>query len=1145
MAVQFVLGRSGTGKTRFCIRGIADALQEASEQPLLLLVPEQATYQAERAILSDPRVNGYHRLRILSFDRLQLLLLGRQTARPAISRIGREMLVHRVLRETKEKLRIFGPSALLPGFARQMAGMVSELHRYALLPEDVDELAGQLQKGQGGRLSALKFADIAAVFRRYCDLLEGKFIDPQAQVNAACEAVARMDFIRGARLWIDGFATFTGGELAILGEVLRAVEHAYIAFCVDPQRVGGITNPDLAPPAEGLFEPVERTYIDLLEWAAKSKIRLVPPIILDRVGRFDACPPLGHVEQNVFRPGAARSKTGGHIRLVSTPSLRSEIQFVARQILALVREKGCRYRDIAVVASDLDHYEQYVRAYFDDYGIPFFIDKRKGLNQHPVVELICSALETMIGGFDHADVFAYLKSDLACADRSQIDMLENYCLAFGVDGRDWLSRDPWKFKAPDDQDFDEDAVNRIRSEVIAPLLALRQALCLNGNGRKTLTASAFTRCIFSLLDSLRVRDRLNEWVQQARARGDLVAADEHRQFFDTLIDVFDELVEVFAHEEMTAQDYCGILSSAFSQMTLAFIPPSLDQVLVGSIERSRHPSLKAAFLVGATQKQFPIPISPTGVLTDDDRSLAEAAEFHLAPPTAQSLVDRQYLAYIAFTRPSEFLCVSYPCLDEKGGPVARSHFIDDLQLLFDDLEEEFAADDLPELGEVHNGAEVTELLCTRLGRDVFVPTANDKDRLASLLDAMRSDDAYEGIARPVAAALSYGNQACLEGAVAKEVFGHEIRGSATRLAAFAACPYKHFARYTLGLKPRREFKLEPLDLGLFYHRVLDSLHKRLTAEHESFASVSEDRLLQFLREQIARLAEHDPFISNFVQRSSHNAYVIHSAGETLEDCILDLSRMAGAGAFRQLLSEVGFGHVLDASSQFGEFKLPLPDGRVLVLSGKIDRLDIAEVDGRRVALIFDYKRTPRGAQFDWSSLYHSLDVQLVVYMLAVRCAGAVCAGEVAGALYLPIETVPDRVTPADFAGEARRFPRKARGIINGEFCGQLDGGACGYSEYYNFYVKKDGDAYGQYARSNALRPEHFTRLLDWARGSIIQLAAGMASGRIEAKPYHRGTERGCMFCEFMPLCRFDWQINDYNFLRPVSKDDLMKELEQG
>ena len=117
MAVQFILGRSGTGKTSYCINSIINALAGPSEQQLILLVPEQATYQAERAILTDDRIAGYNRLHVLSFDRLQFLLSGKNTARPAISRIGRQMIVHRLLRDNKSKLKIFDSSVPRPGLA--------------------------------------------------------------------------------------------------------------------------------------------------------------------------------------------------------------------------------------------------------------------------------------------------------------------------------------------------------------------------------------------------------------------------------------------------------------------------------------------------------------------------------------------------------------------------------------------------------------------------------------------------------------------------------------------------------------------------------------------------------------------------------------------------------------------------------------------------------------------------------------------------------------------------------------------------------------------------------------------------------------------------------------------------------------------
>jgi ATP-dependent helicase/nuclease subunit B len=1179
MAVQFILGRSGTGKTSYCVRAIVDALLEPSEQPLLFLVPEQATYQAERAILADKRISGYHRLHILSFDRLQFLVLGRTTARPAISRLGRQMVIHKILRDNLDKLRIFGSSALLPGFAREMASTITELHQYAKSPEDVATLLEQLNCGlriddsglkEGGdanpqsairnpqsttgRLSALKFADIGLIFRRYAEVLQDKFIDPDAQITTACRALAKADFVKGARLWVDGFASFTSGEMALLIELLRVVDQAHVALCVEPADIdlgagaaAQIRNPQSAirnPERAGLFEPTARTYRDLVEILNEAKVKQIKPMILPKTPRFRDCPALAHVEQNIFRLGAGKAKAGGDIRIVSAPSLRLEIQFVARQILGLVREKGYRYCDIAVVASDLGAYEQYVRASFEDYGIPFFIDRRKPLSQHPVIEMVCAALQAVTGGLAHADIFAYLKTDLVPVPSADVDTLENYCLAFGVSGRDWAGPEPWRFKEPTDEEFDENEIDRIRAEAVRPLLELRAALRPDGNLEKKLPAGEFTRVIFSFLDALKVRRTVNAWVTEAHESGDLTTADEHRQFFDSFVDIFDALVEIFEREEMTARDYFGLLASAFSQMTLAFIPPSLDQVLVGSIERSRHPNLKAIFLLGATQKQFPIPLASTGLLTDEDRDAAAAADFHLAPSSTQSLADRQYLAYIAFTRPSRFMCISYPGVDEKGSPIMRSHFIDELQSLFEDLREEFVADSLLKLDEIQSPAELGELLCGRLGRDVFLPGDAD-DEFASLLHAMQADREYRVMAESIVAALSYENRASLEADVVALLFGRYVRGSATRLGTFAACPYKHFVRYLLRLKPRREFKFEPLDLGLFYHSALDALHKRLTAEKQNVADIDRDRLVALLREEIAALAQKDAFLAQFVRRSAHNAFLIDSASQTLEECVLGLAQMVRAGSFRPRLSEVAFGCPPEVSEQLGRFELPLPDGRVLALDGKIDRLDVAEIDGRKVALIIDYKRTRSGATFDWSGFYYGLDLQLGLYLLAVHHTGAGLADEVAGALYVPVETTPASATLAELADEEpRKFPYKARGIINGAYCFHLDADAAKDSAFYNFYVTaKDRQPYGRYATSNALRPEHFARLLDWTRSAVIRLATDIVSGRIEARPYHRGGERACAFCEYMGVCHFDWQINDYNFLRSVGKSDLMARFE--
>ena len=1145
MAVQFILGRSGTGKTSYCIKSIVNALLEPGEQQLILLVPEQATYQAERAILGDERISGYNRLNVLSFDRLQFLLSGKNTARPALSRIGRQMIVHRLLRDNKSKLKIFDSSASRPGLAKQMAQTIAELHRYAKTPDDISQLLGELAKNERNNLTILKFTDIGLILEEYLKFIETDYLDPDIQLIRACKAVSSSTLARGAKLWVDGFAGFTGAELEVLTELLKVVADAQIAFCLDPSEI------DLANPSEkeidpaGLFYPTQRTYAELIARVKKCKLKLTRPIILEQALRFSDSDQLAHIERTIFEIEPSRLGSADNIRIISAPNERAEVGFVARQILELVKEKNYRYRDIAVIASDIDSYQHYVRAYFNDYGIPYFIDKRRPLNQHPVVQLICSALQAVTGGFSHSDIFACLKTDLVPIPRYDIDLLENYCLAFGITGGDWQSDKQWNFAGRDNEDFDEKRINQIRLKAIEPLLKLRDVLCPVGNPAKMLTAEEFTQFIFSFLDELKVTETIGSWIEQADRNIESVA-DEHQQFYNKLVDIFDELVEVFAGGAMPAEDFFAIINSAFSQLTLAFIPPKLDQVLVGSIERSRHPDLKAVFLIGATQRQFPAPLASDSILSDDDRSSAESAGFQLAPALSQTLAERQYLAYIAFTRPSEFLCITYPSVDDKGGGVPRSQFIDNLESLFENIREETVAGREIGIEQVHSKIELRDLLCTRLGRDTFRSETGDNESLGELLEDICSDDQFAELGSNVLSAINYDNCARLDSDVVGELFGRQIRSSATRLSTFAACPYQYFARYTLQLEQRKEFKFEPLDLGGFYHNVLDVLLKTLNEQKKDFATIENEELLKILKEQTEHVIQANSFISNFRRRSPHNAYIISSAAEVLGDFVLAVGQMVRAGGFRPSLSEVSFGRAKDTLETLGKYELALPDDRTVSLNGKIDRLDIADVEGENIALVFDYKR--KAKSFSWSEFCYGLEIQLPLYMLAVRNAAGskikfMPSVNIAGAFYMPVEVSPEKTTLDEMLEKTDTFNYKAKGVFNGTFAQQIDGKASKDSRFYNFYATKDAQPYGLYHNRGVLKPVDFEQVLKFAEKKIIESAGQILSGSIDVRPYRLGGKSPCSYCKYNSVCRFDWQINDYKPLISLGKSRVLEMME--
>jgi ATP-dependent helicase/nuclease subunit B len=1144
MAVQFILGRSGTGKTSYCIKSIVDDLLDmGNSRSLILLVPEQATYQAERAILSDKAVGGYNRLHVLSFARLQFLLSGKNTAEPAVTRIGQQMIIQRILWENKSKLRVFGSSAGFPGLGRQIAETITEFHEYAKTPEDIDQLLSQLQKDERNSLASLKFADIGLVLREYLKFIEGRFLDPDIQLRRSCQAVAASVLTKGAKLWVDGFAGFTASELAILTELLKVAVDTQIALCMEPENIN-LANPDKLKLDEvSMFSPTERTYAELVERIRKSSLQLAKPIILKDGIRFSGRRELAHIERNIFRSKPSKMPAGDSVRIVSSPNIRAEVQFVAREILRLLKEKDYRYRDIAVIASDIDRYEHYIRACFDDYRIPFFIDKRKSLNQHPIIGLIYSSLQVVLNGFSHSDIFSFLKTGLSPIECGEIDLLENYCLAFGVTGGDWTNGQQWHFAGDGNERYDEERINRIRLKTSRPLLELRDKLCPVDNPTKTMTAGEFVRIISDFLDCLGVREEIGRRIEQAAERKDYAAADEHRQFYNELINIFDALMDIFSKQEETAEDYFTIVSSAFSQMELAFIPPTLDEVFVGSIRRSRQTDLKAVFLIGVTQKKFPVPVSFENILTDDDREAAEKAKFELAATTSQKLAERQYLAYIAFTRPRELLCVTYPSIDEDGGAATRSQFIDNLETLFENLEEESIAASENSVEAVHSRSELADLLCSHLGKDVFGIETKERKQLGELLGDITADEKLAKLGTEVLSAISYDNSAQLDAGIVEKLFGVKLKSSATRLSTFAACPYQYFARYTLELEEREEFKLEPLDLGVFYHCVLDALLKRLNSDKKDFATISDEELLRLLREQIAKFSGQDTFISNFLRRSAHNAFIIHCAAEVLEDCVPAVAEMVRAGSFRPRWSEVSFGQAKDSIINIGEYKIKLPGGRETILNGKIDRLDIAKSEDEESAIIFDYKR--RAKSFNWSDFYHGLDVQLPIYMLAVKNINNpnFSIHKALGAFYMPVEVSPKRVEPGELSQEKEAFEYKAKGMFDGSISGLLDNTvSSGWSRYYSFRVTPKDGQYGNYSISSALKPDDFKEVVKFTEKKIIQLSEQILSGRIEVKPYRLNQKSPCSFCKYKAVCRFDWQINEYNLLESLDKIESLEKI---
>ena len=1133
--VQFILGRSGTGKTTLCIKQIIDSLLNGkSEKNLVLLVPEQATYQAERAVLSDKRITGYSRLHILSFQRLCFMIFGKNLAARPLTRQGRDMIVHRLLCENAEKLKVFSSVAVSGGTAVGIANVLAELQQHSKAPDDVDKLVEQLNRSQASQLTCSKLADIKLIYDKYLAFVRDSFFNGDSQLNLARDSVSRTPFLKDCRLWVDGFAGFTTSELLLLAELLKISASSKIALCLDPAVMycgvdpAAVKNNTPLDPA-GIFYPTEKTYAELLSLIKSLKLPVESPVILTEPRRFENSKALIHLEKNIFSfDKAPLVSSQDSIKITACAKARAEVDYVARQICSLVRDRNFRWRDIAVIASDLDSYRHYIQAVFVDFDIPFFIDRRRDLQQYPAVELLTSALRIATERFTTNDVINYLKSDLIPVSRADVDELENYCLAFGIEADDWLRTEAWDFAAEDDPDFNNEKIDQIRSKATGHLLRFRTLL----QSSPVLIAEKFCIELFNFLDSLNVRRQLQDWTKAAFDEGRLDEAQLHQQFFAQFTQLIDDFAYIFKNSSLSAKQYASIISSAFSGMTVALIPPALDQVLVGSIERSRHPDLKAVFLIGATQQQFPVPVYYDNVFNDNDRRIASDAGFELARTGSAQLVERRYLAYIAFTRPSRFLFITYPLTDEKGSEVQSSFLVSQLKSLFNDLAEEryFGSSDFNDL---YNVSDLTCLLTSRLGKD-NLSLQDDLDAKCKWLLDTASRQLHPA---KVKSAIDYKNTAALDGKAAQKAFSTALSTSATKLRSFASCPYQHFTRHILKLKERRIFELKPFDVGLFFHKVLELLFYSLKAKNLAFSTVSLDLLEQLVDGSVKKLLVENLFLKSFVQKARHNSFVIFSAAEVVKDAVKELSQIASAGSFAQIASEIRFGD----KSFLPAVEIGLSDSRKLRIEGIIDRLDIACKDGKNYALIWDYKTS--GAAIDFSLLAAGLDLQLPIYLLAVKNQTVEGYKNLIplGAFYFRIQMFSKSADLSKIAKTAQKIQRKSRGFFNGEFFKFIDARTeTGYSPFYNFRITQKEKQFGVYETSSLLTDEHFSMLLSFTEDKLKKIGSQILSGSIDVNPYRYMKKSACTYCPYKSLCRFDRQINNYADVKKISKTEFFE-----
>ena len=1092
MSVSFLLGAGGSGKsTALRALVIKRSLKDPASRHIVI-VPEQSTFTTQKAFIADHPRKAMLNIEVISFGHLARRVFREFSAEKAqiLGENGKQMLLALAAEDCRKDLEVYARQIGRPGFLAKLGSLFAEWDMNDISPERLREIA------DGGGITPLlsaKLKDLAAIYSAFRTRLGSGTMTAEETLPRLLKLLPRSDAARGAYLYFDGFTGFTTVQYRIITELIRRSRGSLFVFTLP--KAEALTGSHSSK--EQLFG-MSAAAIKSIERCAEDAGKLLEKTVFAEDIPSPAARPedLDFLEKHLMR--FDRETFAGapeHMKVFACRNVRTECRAAVLEIVRLAREEGLQWREIALTVGDKDRYVPLLEEDLKEAGIPYFTDRRAPLGRHPLIRLTQAALDAVTGGFDRDSVLRYLKNECGPLSRKESDRFENYLLETGISGRPGrkaltqpYTRLPRLHHESDEAYEKRKAetlllMNEYRERAMGPLLALRESI----KGRTS--AGEMAGAVLDFLEALGVKEKLSRRAALYEQEGRLREADEWKGVYDSVCSFFTEMKELLGSLVLPAADFRLLASSGLNSLKLGRLPAEPDQLVIGDVERSRYNDVKALLVLGMNDGVIPSGSRSGGIITDRERIQLEQFEPDLGYTDERALFEERFYIYRLLTRPAALLYLSFSQTGADGKEIGRSPVLREIEAMFPDLGvQDFAALCRKDPYYAVAGKETA----ARVLAEWFRLKQDGWEELYSLL--AQSPEFRTQLARLEEGALAHYQPAALDPAQAEALYGTVLQGSVTRLESFAACPYRHFLEYGLLLRERSENRWEASDHGNFFHKVMEVILTSVRDRGLSLRALDEAGRDGLIREGILAAAaeEEDSGLGD----KENGAYLLGRWSSFFDEQLKAMGEMEEAGGFRPERFEMRFGGR-------NALELDLGGGRIMRLSGRIDRLDSREENGQRWIRIVDYKTSDR-YQVDVNEIRAGLQLQLFTYLDAALREEAL-AGRKAKPAGLYYAALTEKWLKED-SEDASLLREKllAEYKLSGMTASEAEG-VC-------------GDADGIRVSADTLRA-----VCSYVKKREAELGRRILSGEIGIVPL-KGRNDPCTYCAFRSVCRFDRRI---------------------
>ncbi len=1052
----------------------------AAHAPCLMLVPEQFTLQAERELLDRLHLEGMFTLQAMSPSRLceRVLEAVGADGREPLGRPGRLMAVSRAVELCEDRLQYYAASSRRRGFVPKLASLLTDMKRGGLTAEGLQGWADGLEGSQRA-----KYTDLAMLYAAYENVLGVRFSDNEDTTAYVAGRLAESGLLQGTHVFVYGFDTLTEPMITLLCAAAPLCESLTVALICE----------DASAPDGDLYEPVRGSLGRFADALQARGIALGYARSPEKT--LSAAPALRHLDEALYRlPYLKFAGAQESVTLAYRQSPYEEASLAAREILWLVA-RGVSPDRIAVLHPDAGGYAFSVSAALDDAGLACYTDDKLPASAHGLARFLLCALRAASGGYRNEDVLPMLKSGYAGLSFEEACRLEDYAFRYGINRARWT--EPFR-KGADEHRV---AMEALRARALEPVQAMRGKLVSARSAEASLAA------VFKLLQAVNAYETLKQEEERLLAEGMLVRASQNSQVWQALLTLSEQLCLLMDGARVPLKAIADRFESGLAGVQLASLPPATGMIRVGALGHFLGGEMQAVFLLGLNdgilQKQT------DSLLSEDERAQAREATVAYLGVTDES---RSTLARLdlkrAMTLPTERLFLSCAKTAPDGTALRDLPLLQTLrERLFEGLPETpVPEDELP-----MTAAQALSELGLRLRAYADGTGAADAlpDRWRARLLALlaRADTRPQALAL-LRAAGERADADALAPATARALYGGKNL-TVSRLEQFAGCPFQHFVRYGLRPQIRKDWKIEPVDTGTFYHAALNGF-SRLAAQTPDYPRVPEETV-----DELAELAM-APLLDGLAEgpmgdgeRSLHMQAV---ARETVHRAAQTVTRHLAAGRFALERTEAAFGY----PGGLPPIVLVLADGRQIALRGYIDRIDRYD-DGESVYLrVIDYKSSRHS--LDAAQTWWGLQLQLLLYLDAARAVSE--RGVPAGAFYFyvadPLVESPQDAQALAEAGLRKLLQLRGVTLADVEVLDAMDEGGAG--GVLPAVLTKDGRPL---KGAKALSLTQMQALLAHAREAAAQLATRMLDGEAAPKPWHQPNQLACERCDCRAVCGFD------------------------